>query len=67
MSQTNITKPIMLNSFINERIILKNISKEDTFYKYLTRNEKKGRRPKSLRYFTTKRTRKMIKKKKLTN
>jgi len=67
MNQPRITKPIILNSFINERIILKNISREDTFYKYLTRNEKKGRRPKYLRYFTTKRTRKIIKKKKLTN
>lgn len=67
MNQPSITNPIILNSFINERIILKNISREDTFYKYLTRNEKKGRRPKYLRYFTTKRTRKIIKKKKLTN
>jgi len=56
MNQASITKPIILNSFINERIILKNISNEDTFYKYLTRNEKKGQRPKYLRYFTIKRT-----------
>jgi hypothetical protein len=67
MNHSSITNSIILNSFINERIILKNISREDTFYKYLTNNEKKGRRPKYLRYFTTKRTRKIIKKKKLTN
>jgi hypothetical protein len=60
MSYTNASMPEL-------RIILRNISKEDTFYKYLTNNEKKGRRSKYLRCFTNKRTCKIIKKKKLTN